>query len=282
MTELNSIINFRNLNINKLVVPQITAINTGSQSETPNIGTLVWDKNISELYCGNGSTFVPVGGGAYEYDYLPPNSNSGFDLTADVVVGRNTAMTLQNKTIDSTTAGNNIIKIGSKTSYLGLDFDQINPAVNGYVLTCVGGVGGVLALKPLPSDANTDFDQLYFSTGVGNINQNFYMGMFGTDATYFANSRIISKTCNLTALYVNIENPLGSGAGTGNRYIVRVNQINTALTVSIPYGGSLSAIATGFSIAVVAGSTISIYADAVGYSGFGGNTLTQATITVSY
>jgi hypothetical protein len=88
MSSVNSKINFQNTNIQKLITPTITGRGTGSQSETPDLGTTVWDASNSKLYVGDGSTFVNVDNTNPPYTVGTPifaTNNNGLVITGSVI-----------------------------------------------------------------------------------------------------------------------------------------------------------------------------------------------------
>jgi hypothetical protein len=59
---MTSIINFNKVNVDTLLIPQITSVNTGAQSLVPDIGSISYDKVAQILYYGNGATWVSSAG----------------------------------------------------------------------------------------------------------------------------------------------------------------------------------------------------------------------------
>ena len=76
--------------------------------------------------------------------YLPADTNGGFNLSADIVVGCDAAQTITNKTITAA----NTLTLGAGTSFNGLAFQTVASPNAGDVLAVVGGK---LALLTLPT-----------------------------------------------------------------------------------------------------------------------------------
>lgn len=81
---MSSKINYQNVEIQTLTTPQITDRGTISESVTPNLGKLVFDLAGPELFIGDGTNWIAVGGG----------SGAGFSVGAPIAALDNNGMKL--------------------------------------------------------------------------------------------------------------------------------------------------------------------------------------------
>ena len=75
--------------------------------------------------------------------YLPADTNGGYNLSSDIVVGMAAGQTLTNKMINAD-SGNDLV-LGDRTTFNGLAFDAVAVPTEGDMLTVIGGK---LALAP--------------------------------------------------------------------------------------------------------------------------------------
>jgi len=109
---MSSKINYQEVQVNRLGLPEITGRATGSQSVTPDVGVTVYDKTTKAVYVGDGTDFI----GCWGATVLPVNVTIGPESASGNAFGLSIDPPTQVLTAhDATTTTPGLINFGAQT-----------------------------------------------------------------------------------------------------------------------------------------------------------------------
>lgn len=152
---MSSQINYQEVQVNRLGLPEITGRATGSQSVTPNVGVTVYDKTTKAVYVGDGSNFI----GAWGATVLPVNVTIGPESASGNAFGLSIDPPTQVLTAhDATTTTPGLINFGAQT------LAGVKTFNNGIATNITGMTAGVVS--GLNRILNYDFIGISASGGI--------------------------------------------------------------------------------------------------------------------
>lgn len=114
------------------------------------------------------------------------------------------------------------------------------------------------------------------STNANLANTTTYMQATGTNTTENLTRRVVVRAGQLRTLAVHLT--AAPGAGTSRIFVVRLNGVNTALSVTLSGGAAVFGTSTG-NVAVAAGDVITVQCSVTSFPNAGN---AAATIEISY